>query len=186
MSVSKFAPYKAGTNGFEVEYKWKWSSCPVFKMKDKVVVYWDAHNLSGGDIDIGANQSNCYADVMYYEMTTGNRASSEDETVYAKYSSADDAVSVDIDMAKSDNYYWAKEGIFHIDVAKKLPSNEDIGDIDFGAGYGHSTINFTGSIEYSIGSRFNISFTPERSVDKVTNISCTYTYKGNLTNNGEF
>lgn len=73
-----------------------------------------------------------------------------------------------------------------MDVAKKLSSSADIGDIDFGAGYGHSTVNVTGSIGYTIGSTFAITFTPTVGTNKVSNVSCTYTYAGKLENHGEF
>lgn len=183
MDISEFEEGSASGDEMEIEYHWKWNIVPVWKTTDTIAVYWEAHDKKGYVIDL--DEEDNYADVMYYYLTTGKRASSQDEYVNGSFSSTGNSVSVKIDMAKKDNKYWAKKGIYYVTVSRK--ESEKIGDVDFGAAYGHSRLNATALLDFLIHEDFSLEFCEEgiTKVDKVTNISCTYYSDGCLDNHGE-
>lgn len=182
MEISEFEEGSASGDEVEIEYHWMWNIVPVWKTTDTIAVYWEAHDKKGYKIDL--DRVNNYADVMYYNIATGKRASSQDEHVNGSYSSTENVVSVKIDMAKKDNQYWAKKGIYYVTLSRK--GSEKIGDVDFGVAYGHSRLNAL--LDFFLHDDFSLEFCEEglTKVDRVSNISCTYDSDAYLDNHGEF
>jgi hypothetical protein len=95
-------------------------------------------------------------------LTTGVYASGQDEIVYGSFVSTENKVDVEIDMAKNDNYYWAKKGTLNIKLVP--PTGVGINYINLGAGYGHKML--VGNISISVSSGLSVSFSPSLVITK--------------------
>lgn len=182
MSVSKFTAYQASTSGFTVKYKWEWDSVPINRHTDRVVIYWRAYDSQPQEVDVTPSQNT--AKITYFNLISGTERHSQ--VVNGAYSSLQNAVYVDVGLVKgtTDDEYWAKKGEYTLRVEKT--GSSALSYVKFGASYGHDTVSFTGDLSFTIGTGFALTFSGSSMVDKVTNISCTYSYDGKLTNHGEF
>lgn len=174
VSVSFSKNANTSTNkGVFVNASWNWNIVPMIKTTDLFVFAWHGVNSSGATVDLTPTTRS--GTIRYHRMTTG--VHDHNSAVSGSFDSLKKAVSFNITMTKSDNYYWAKSGI----VTMKLvpPSNGSISHVNLGAAYGHKTIAVSAS--FSVGSGLGISFTPALRVVKSGSKNGRVSSTGNVT-----
>lgn len=139
------------TNG-KLYYHWSWDGVPAFKMKDEIAISW--------------NDWECVSDegeVYYYNVNTGAATEKTGAVTLDEGDLESDGVAHRFTVAIEDNYYYAKSGGGSFTVRSTVHGSNVKKNMNFYMAYGHSQMNFTGSISFSVGkggADGSISFSP--------------------------
>ena len=147
-SLSHDGQYTKGT----VYYSWEWSGIPSFKMKDEIAISW--------------NDWECLNDngvVYYYDKITGASTGRVAQVETDKGNTETEGIAHRFDVAMNDNYYYAKKGSGSFEVRSTVFGPNVKKNMNYYMAYGHSQLNFSGSISFSVGTggaEGSISFSP--------------------------
>ena len=139
------------TNG-TLYYYWRWDGIPAFKMQDEIAISW--------------NDWECISDegeVYYYDVNTGESTGKTGSVTLDEGNLESNGVAHRFAVAIEDNYYYAKSGGGSFTVRSATHGSTVKHNMNFYMAYGHSQMNFTGSISFSVGkggADGSISFSP--------------------------
>lgn len=140
--------YTRGT----LNYYWQWDGVPAFKMKDEIAVSWN-------DWECLSSQGEVY----YYSVHTGQPTEITGSVVLDEGDTETEGVAHRFNVAMNDNNYYAKSGGGSFTVRSTVHGPNVKKNMNYYMAYGHSRVNFTGSISFTVGiggADASISFTP--------------------------